>query len=95
MGTRENPNPADQGHYKSVVISELLCYVYSNIQKCTGDQITKATDRFYNLDEVVNAKKLLYEVYFNELGEYPKRKTSGNCSENLAHVDDCRLYYTA
>ena len=88
MGTGENPNPEDQGHYKSVVISELLCYVYSNIQKCTGDQITKATDRFYYQDEVVNAKIILYEVYFNELGEYPKCKTSGNRSENLAHVED-------
>ena len=83
-GTGENPNPADQGHYKSVVICEFLCYVYSNIQKFTGDKIAKATHRFYNHDEVVNAKKILYEVYFNELGEYSKRKTSGNHYEKLA-----------
>ena len=88
MGTRENPNPADQGHYKSVVISELLCYVYSNIQKSTGDQITKATDRLFNQNEVLNAKKILYEVYFHELDEYPKHKTSGNRSEKLAHIED-------
>ena len=82
-------NPEDNGTYTTkVVISELLCYAMSNIQRCNGDQIIKAINQYYNLQEIVSAKKILYEIYRDELGEYPKRKTSGNRSEQLAHVED-------
>ena len=94
MANRRNSNPGDQcnpensRHIKQVVISELLCYAFSNLQRCTGVQIVKAIDRFFNLDEIVCAKKVLYEIYSGDLGDFPKRKTSGNRSEQLAHVED-------
>ena len=82
-------NPEDNGTYTTkVVISELLCYAMSNIQRCNGDQIIKAINQYYNLQEIVSAKKILYEIYRDDLGEYPKRKTSRNRSEQLAHVED-------
>ena len=34
------------------------------------------------------AKKVLYEIYSGDLGDFLKRKTSGKRSEQLAHVED-------
>ena len=91
-GGNRNPsgqnNPGNNGHYQQVVVNELLCYAVDNIQRCNGDQIIKALDRFYNLEEIIIAKKILYDIYSDDLGDYPKRKTSGNRSEQVAHVED-------
>ena len=70
-----------------LVISELLCYVTGNLKRSTSEQLVSAIYRFYDIEEIIMAKKILYEKY-PELGEYPARKTSINRSEQEAHSTD-------
>ena len=44
--------------------------------------------RFYNYDEVLQAKKVLYQNYQDALGPFISRKTSTLRSEQYAHVED-------
>ena len=72
---------------EQLTISELLCYATFNMKRSTTEQLVKVIYRFYDIEEIIVAKKLLYQKY-PQLGEYPTRKTSVNRSEQEAHVID-------
>ena len=79
----------DQGNppNEPLTINELLCYVTNNIKRSTTEQIVKSIYRYYDIDEIIAAKKILYAKN-PELGEYPKRITSVKRSEQEAHSVD-------
>ena len=78
----------DQGNPGSqILVNELLCYVTTYIKRSTTEQIVKAIYRFYDIDEITTAKKLLYD-HFPRLGAYPPRKTSLKRTEVEAHSCD-------
>ena len=56
--TIDADNNGDTGGNK-VVVNELLCYCAEYIQSCTKDQILKTVHDYYDIDEVVVAKKIL------------------------------------
>ena len=82
MSESENPNPI------RLVVCELLCYAVEYIKCTTRDALTKTIDQFYDLDEIIGAKRILYSRYIKKLGEFPPRKTSPNRSEKSAHLED-------
>ena len=57
------------------------------MKRSTTEQIVKVIYRFYDIDEIIDAKKVLYHK-FPQLGDYPTRKTSINRSEQEAHTID-------
>ena len=80
-------NEGNTSNGEPVVISELLCYATFNMKRSTTEQIVKVIYRFYDIDEIIDAKKVLYHK-FPQLGDYPTRKTSINRSEQEAHTID-------
>ena len=72
---------------EKVFVNELLCYVVQHMHWSTRDHLFKTISRFYNLDEIVAAKKALFKMY-DTLGDFQQRKTSTNRTEQLAHADD-------
>lgn len=74
--------------YERAIVNEVLCYVTQYIQSSTKDQVLKVVQGFYNVDEVICAKEMLYRLYEGKLGSYPQRKTSTQRSELFAHTDD-------
>ena len=73
---------------RGVVINELLCYATQYMSTCTRQQLQKCVYRFYTIDEVIGAKKILHNSYSPLIGDFAQRKTSANRSELLAHVED-------
>ena len=80
-------NEGNTSNGEPVVISELLCYATFNMKRSTTEQIVKVIYRFYDIDEIIDAKKVLYHK-FPQSGDYPTRKTSINRSEQEAHTID-------
>ena len=74
-------------HRETVVFNELL-YAVQYMHSCTKEQLIKSIYRYYDLEEVTKAKKILHYMYKDEIGLYQARKTSTNRSELIAHVDD-------
>lgn len=70
-----------------VVINEVLCYVSHNIHNCTKEDVIKAAYRHFDLEEIHNAKRVLYDNH-PFLGEFPRRITSTNRTEIEAHAID-------
>ena len=70
-----------------MLVNELLCYVTNNMKRSTSEQVVKAIYRFYDIEEIITAKTILYQKY-SELGEFPVRKTSINRTELEAHSTD-------
>ena len=73
---------------RGVMINELLCYATYYMHSTSREQLQKCVYRFYNYEEVAQAKKLLFDIYSPLIGEYPQRRSSPNRSELLAHVED-------
>ena len=73
---------------RGVVINELLCHATQYMSTCTREQLQKCVYRFYTIDEVIGAKKILHNSYSPLIGDFAQRKTSANRSELLAHVED-------
>ena len=72
---------------EKLYINEVLCYVSKYFHSSTKEQLCKTIERFYITDELIKAKKILYEIY-PSLGKFPQRKTSTVRSENSAHSED-------
>ena len=59
-----------------VIINELLAYAQHHISASAIDNAKKMTIFFYNEDEIINAKKVLYDNRGDKLGQYPARKNT-------------------
>lgn len=70
-----------------LVVNELLCYCMEHMQSCTKEQIIKTVYDFYDIEEILIAKHIVYDI-FPENGEFSQRKTSNNRSEKYAHTED-------
>jgi hypothetical protein len=75
------------GNNAPLVVNELLCYATCNMSRSTSEHLVKAIYRYYDNEELVDAKKLLYQK-FPQLGEFPTRRPSTNRSEQEAHSID-------
>ena len=73
---------------RGVVVNEVLCYATQYMNTSTREQLMKCMKRFYTYDEILEAKKILYDSYQPVKGEFPHRKSSTNRSELLAHLED-------
>ena len=71
-----------------MIINELLSYTLHYLEKSTIENIRKVLSNFYTLDEVKNSKKLLWDVYKDDLTDYQDRKSTENRSAKDAHLDD-------
>ena len=56
------------------VRNELLCYVFNKYSSDTYDAIYSAVSEFYGSESVEDAKQLLLQRYFSQLGTYPQHK---------------------
>ena len=68
--------------YERAIVNEPLCYIVQYIQSCSKDQISKAVQGFYTIDEIIVAKQVLYTVYNEQLCVFPQRnppQTDQNC----------------
>ena len=81
MGDQNNPGN------EVLLVNELLCYVTNNMKRSTSEQVVKAIYRFYDIEEIITAKTILYQKY-SELGEFLVRKTSINRTKLEAHSTD-------
>ena len=71
-----------------MIINELLSYTLHYLEKSTIENIRKVLSNFYTLDEVKNSKKLLWDVYKDDLTDYQDRKSTENRSAKDSHLDD-------
>ena len=78
---------SDLEDLEKVFVNELLCYVTMHMHTSTKEHLYNSIQRFYNLEEIIRAKRLLY-MLFCTLGEFPRRKTSTTRSELSAHSED-------
>ena len=69
-------------------INELLCYATFYQNNSTVSNIKKMIEIFYTQDEIIAAKKLLWDLCGNKLGPYHDRKTSPNRTGSSANIDD-------
>jgi hypothetical protein len=65
----KDPENNGTNEVRDVIVNEVLCYVTNNIHSCTKEQVTKAVYRFYDIEEIVNAKKVLFDqnITFTEV----------------------------
>ena len=71
-----------------VIINELLAYAQHHISASAIDNAKRMTIVFYNEDEIINAKKVLYDNREDKLGPFPARKNTDIRKATVAHVDD-------
>ena len=70
------------------VINELLSYSCFYINNSTIDNIKKIVNLFYCEDEIIQAKKVLFDISGEDLGSFLERKSTNKRSSSLAHVND-------
>ena len=71
-----------------VIINELLAYAQHHISASAIDNAKRMTIVFYNEDEIINAKKVLYDNRVDKLGPFPTRKNTDIRKATVVHVDD-------
>jgi hypothetical protein len=81
-------NPGENVNPQNLIVNELLSYATYYLQSSTRDELHKTIYSFYNLDEVVVAKKILHNLHSDIIGEFIQRKSSTNRSELSAHLED-------
>ena len=56
-------NEGNTSNGEPVVISDLFCYATFNMKRSSTEQIVKVIYRFYDIDEIIDAKKVLYHKF--------------------------------
>ena len=69
-------------------INELLTYATFYMNKSCIDHIKKIISSFYTNEEIVEAKKLLWEIKGSELQAYSERKNTDKRSSSDANISD-------
>ena len=70
------------------IINECLTYISYYINNSTINNIFKLAVEFYEENEIIEAKKKLWEARPIQLSAYPERKKSENRSCAEAHLTD-------
>ena len=73
---------------KKLVISEPLCYIRNYLDKAVVSNIKKIVLGFYSDDEILNAKKILWDHYATFLNSCSERKSTVKRSAKEANLDD-------
>ena len=69
-------------------VNELLTYCSFYMNNSTIDNIKKIINLFYSEDDIIDAKKTLWEIAKDDLGVFPVRKDTNKRTSSLAHVND-------
>ena len=72
----------------TMIINELLCYALHNVHSSAGDNVKRIMQTFYTIDEIISAKKSLWDACADTLGPYPERKSSDKRPANIPHMND-------
>ena len=73
---------------KDLFINELLTYASFYIHNSSITNIKKIIDGFYDNEDIITAKKLLWEVAGSKLSSYSERKTTENRTSAEANIND-------
>ena len=71
-----------------MIINELLAYAKHYMNSSTIDNIKRVIQNFYDDEEIVEAKKVLWSECPDDLGTMPERKSTERRKASVAHVDD-------
>ena len=71
-----------------MITNALLTYAKHHISDSALDNVKRMTNYFYNADDIIEAKKLLYANREDTLGPFPVRKNTETRNASVAHVDD-------
>ena len=73
---------------ENVNINELLPYASFYLNNSNVSNIKKLISNFYDEDDVLTAKKLLWKVGGNNLDAYSERKTTNRRTNSEANIND-------
>ena len=73
---------------ENVNINELLSYASFYLNNSNVSNIKKLISNFYDEDDVLTAKKLLWKVGGNNLDAYSERKTTNRRTNSEANIND-------
>ena len=68
--------------YVKNIPNSLLCYVSTHLDSSTKDHLVKTISQYYSIDEILEAKNVLYKVFL-VLGEPLKRRSTPSTYEVL------------
>ena len=85
--TEENEN-ANNEEKKEIHINELLAYVSYYIHNSSISNIKRIALNFYSPEDIVNAKKLLWNNYKEHLDKYIDRRSTDNRTCDEANLED-------
>ena len=69
-------------------INELLCYAIHKFNSGANTNLHQVMYNFYDEDDIVTAKKALFHVCKDPLGNYPKRSSTDLRAAAYAHLED-------
>ena len=72
-----------------MILNELLAYICHFIHNSNADNLKKIITNFYSNDEIINAKRQLWDVGGpTALGNFPDRKSTSKRDVSAAHMND-------
>ena len=71
-----------------IIVNELLSYLSFYMNNSAIDNIKKIAINFYDSDDIINSKKVLWENRTNILGPYTDRKKSDKRTVSEANIND-------
>ena len=72
-----------------MIINEVLCYIIHRVQGNSAENCKRVLLNFYNEDEVINAKKVLWDaVSADHIGEYHDRRSTDRRPAIVEHLND-------
>ena len=75
------------------IINELLTYAIHYMNSSTINNIKKVIQQFYTEEDILEAKKLLWESCADSLGTYPDRKTTKARNASIANINDILIVW--
>jgi len=78
----------DADQTPTLAVSELLTYVFQHLPCSPADNIKSVIMQFFNVEEIVNAKKMLWKHYSVQLNKFTKRTDKGTKSAIAKDTDD-------
>ena len=73
---------------RTTIVSELLTYMSHYMNSSTLSNITKIANNFYSDDDILEAKKLLWEHFADVLGPIVARRDTDNRKGSEANLTD-------
>ena len=70
------------------IINKLLTYAIHYLSSSTISNIKKVVQQFYTDEDILEAKRLLWEASNDILGAFPERKTTKARNASLANIND-------